>query len=164
MPEKILPFYSEWHMSYILANHIGRTTHIIVPNVSYGLIPYEADLLVLHKSGFVDEIEIKISKADIRRDKAKRHNHESNKIRRLWFAIPARLKDYISDIPERAGIMLVDKRGYVIILRKPKINVMARHLFPIERFQLARLGYLRMWNFVQNDMNNTKFEVEQDDV
>ena len=46
-----------------IANHLNTNQNLIVPNISYGLgFHYELDLLVVTKSNYADEIEIKISK------------------------------------------------------------------------------------------------------
>ena len=58
---------------------------IVVPNCY--LPGWEADLLVMRRSGWLDEIEVKVTKADFRRDlTGKGDKHE-----RLTKGIPARL-------------------------------------------------------------------------
>ena len=44
------------------------TRDLIVPNVSYGMLPYEADLIGITPSGQVTEVEIKRSIEDLRAD------------------------------------------------------------------------------------------------
>ena len=43
----------------LLAEHWGIRTNIIVPNVSWGMLDYEADLLIMNKTGYVTEIVFK---------------------------------------------------------------------------------------------------------
>jgi hypothetical protein len=128
-----------------LANWFGFTTHLIIPNVSYGYLPYEADMLVLSDSNYVWEVEIKISRSDLLRDKKKRHQHDSIKIRKLWFAIPEKLSSCICHIPEKAGVLVIDFDGRVTENRKPTINSSAVCASDAQRFQLARLGAIRIW-------------------
>ena len=39
----------------LLAEHWGIRNNIIVPNVSWGMLDYEADLLIMNKTGYVTE-------------------------------------------------------------------------------------------------------------
>ena len=129
--------------------------HIMVPNLSWGMLPFECDLAVLSGSGYLYEVEIKVSKADIIRD-AKKHKwlyYDSlNKIRKLWFAIPESLSDAVDCIRPEAGILVVEPPnktmiyGYINEIRKPKINVNAKKLSERDQLQFARLGAIRIWD------------------
>lgn len=129
-----------------IAGWFGIRKHVIVPNVSWGLFNHECDVTVLSSSNYAYEIEIKVSKSDLVRDKAKWHNHDSIKIRKLWFAVPEKLNGCIEYIPARAGILVVSKKGVVSELRAPEVNAMARKLSEKECFTLARLGTMRIWS------------------
>lgn len=123
-------------ISYVLAHKIWKPrTHVIVPNLSWGLLPWEADLAVLHGSGYMDEVEIKISLSDLRREfETKKHKHDElvrglassylcdrkwiynwsdtkpHIVRRFWFAMPERLieKGFGGiEIPAHAGLIAV---------------------------------------------------------
>jgi hypothetical protein len=134
-------------ISLAIAKYFGTRTHIIVANVSWGMdLPYEADLLILHASGYMDEVEIKISKSDLRRDRLKYHNHDGRHIRRLWFAVPEKLAPIIHEIQERAGVLVVGADGRVRMERRPIINKLAPKLRDDQKFQLARLGAMRVWD------------------
>jgi len=128
-----------------VAVYFGTRSHVIVPNISWSMLPYEADLVIMHKSRYADEVEIKVSRSDLLRDGKKYHQHDSNIFRRLWFAIPRKLENDISEIPERAGILIVERSGIVRKYRQPKINGAALHLSEEWAFNLARLGCMRMW-------------------
>ena len=132
-----------------VSDYFGTRTHIIVPNVSWGLFGYELDMCILNeKSMYASEVEIKISKADLKRDGKKWHKHEWNYgyIRQLWFAMPEKMECCTEFVPIDAGVILVDKKGKVRIVRKPKPNVNAKK-WPIEQaLKLARLGTMRIWN------------------
>ena len=90
-----------------LARHIDYRRNVIVPRCHFA--GAEADVLVLRPSDWLEEIEIKISVADFKREwetKAAKHerlvrggtlfapadesstNPKPHKIRRFWFAIP----------------------------------------------------------------------------
>ena len=85
--------------------------NIIVPNVSWGINIknhkplHECDLLMLSSAGYATEIEIKISKADLLKDKEKSHGHNHRLIKHLYFAVPESLKEIaLKEIPNNAGL------------------------------------------------------------
>lgn len=135
-----------------IAAYFDSRINIIVPNVSWGLFNYEMDIVVLKPNGDVYEIEIKISKSDLRADNKKRHQHRNKSARRLYFAIPEKLKlnHCIEHIPERAGILVVDTRGIVTEYRKAEDDRAANKFDDKKRITLARLGALRVWNLKRN--------------
>ena len=134
-----------------VAQHIGHRQHLIVPNVWWGLgFLHELDLAVLTKSGRLWEVEIKVSKSDMKADKKKYHGHMDpmNRISRLYFAVPETLKSCIDLIPETAGFLVVlnrNNRTYVEETRKPKTIKSARQLTDDERHKLYHLGAMRIW-------------------
>ena len=122
--------------------------NLVVPNVWWGMnFNHECDLFVLTPSGVGTEIEIKTNKYDLIKDKKKPHQHQSHKIRRIYFAIPTELMPDIEHIPEHAGIIECFKtEKFEVILRfhrKPKEN--GRYKFDEkERLKLAHLGAMRI--------------------
>ena len=127
-----------------IAKHYGVTKNLIVPNVSYGMGLHECDILILSKSGYATEIEIKVSRADLLKDSQKTHLHMHQKISRLYFAMPESMQKDISLVPDRAGVILVRSDGRLIFNRLPKENL--RYKFSCEEmYKLARLGNLRYW-------------------
>jgi len=83
--------------------------NLVVPNVSWGLLSCrEADLLVVYPSGWMSEVESKVTAQDIKADKKKGkwRRMPDPRIRHFWFAVPENLKDH-PDIPEHAGIIAV---------------------------------------------------------
>jgi len=139
-------------LELLVAGHFGTRQNIIVPNVSWGLLNHEADLLVCRPSLWAEEVELKISKADLRRDRAKdrgRGHKVSKLIRKLWFAVPEELAG-MEEIPDWAGIIKAvydPRRGhwYTQTVRAPKAIKGARKLTLDELHQLMRLGVLRVW-------------------
>jgi hypothetical protein len=125
---------------------------LVVPNASWGVGLHECDLLALTASGEAHEIEIKVSVGDLKRDSEKRHHHESKRIKCLWFAAPACMREALLEhVPERAGIIIVhdQSRGYsgvLEIVRKPQRRADARAFTFEERYDLARLGTIRYWS------------------
>jgi hypothetical protein len=98
-----------------MMQYIGVRQNVIVNGISWGIdvgtkLMHECDLLSLTKYNYASEIEIKISRADLLKDKSKKHNHDHSHIKHLWFAVPKKLKEIaLQEIPERAGLYLLHK-------------------------------------------------------
>ncbi len=148
-----------------IMQHIGVRQHMIVHGVSWGLFLggrylHECDLLSLTKTGYATEIEIKISKADLLKDKNKKHGHLHNHIKYLYFAVPEKLKDIaLQEIPERAGLFVIKQISYkykkgsknvVDLVKRPKINKEVQKWNDADRAALARLGVMRILTLKQN--------------
>ena len=134
--------------------------NLIVPNISWGIANlHECDILSLSKAGYATEVEIKVSKSDLLKDKEKGHGHRHNHIAQLFFAVPKKLEDIaLSAIPERAGLFVVEKHRYrvpgfdnvykfvtgIIMVRQCERNKNAVKWSEKERYQLARLGTMRI--------------------
>lgn len=138
-------------MEVAVATWLNPRDKIIVPNVSWGMVLdhrplHECDLLVLTKSGYLWEIEIKVSKSDLIRDKEKSHRHRHNHpaIRRLYFAIPHNLAEHSGHIPPRAGIVAVYNDNRCLVVRKPK-ECSNYRVSESDKIQLMRLGLMRVW-------------------
>lgn len=145
-------------MECALAAFFDSRVNLIVPNVHWGLEMHECDLLMVSKAGYCTEIEIKISRADLKNDAKKRHGYYSNRIKYLYFAIPTYLEHCIEFVPARASIVTVrpgthtekiGSRTYTWsprckIIRRPQPNK-ATKMTDAERYKVARLGPLRIW-------------------
>jgi hypothetical protein len=130
--------------------------YVIVPNTN-SFLPWEADILMLTPNCFLDEIEIKISLSDLRRDKTK-HKHkllENDKciylLRNFYYALPESIYNRASldDFPEKAGIIIISDTHMPRIIKNPTPRKHARKLTDKEKFKLARLGVIRMWGKAQ---------------
>jgi cell division protein FtsB len=144
--------------------HFRKNMIAAVPNISWGMGIHECDLFLLKKSGFADEVEIKVSKPDLKKDQGKKHGHKNNLIHGLWFAIPEHLEKDIHLIPEKAGILVISEdteidngRRILMInqLRYPTLNTQARKLTDREVSTLGRLGSLRIWS-LKNTLQNQR--------
>lgn len=145
--------------------------NLIVPNVAWGIHDakynplHECDILVLSKTGYATEIEIKISKADLLKDMCKRHGHHHDLIRRMYYAVPSKLEQIaLESISETSGLIVVsmqngtnykwyDGGGHdewiyeyarVNVVRECKNNTQALKWTEKQKSQLARLGTLRI--------------------
>lgn len=119
--------------------------NMIIPNVWWGLgFNHECDLLVCTKAGYCTEIEIKTSRADLKRDGLKPHGHGDPRIRRIFFAIPEKLLAHKDLIPEQAGIITISN-GQATIVKNAVVNKQARSLKLEEMLHLGRLASMRIW-------------------
>jgi hypothetical protein len=150
--------FTAFDIEMAVSRYFNPRANLIVPNVSWGLFGHEVDLCVLSKNNYASEIEIKISRADLIKDKLKSHCHNDPMIKYLYFAIPEYLLKDIEHIPERAGILVVEwikpwsscygtkyeGRFRCKKHRNPKANGF-RQWEDYERNILLRLGCMRIW-------------------
>ena len=132
-----------------VAKHFGYRQHLIVPNVSWGLgFLHEIDVLVMSRSGYVTEVEIKTSRSDLKRDLLKKHAHMSDKIRQYWLAVPKSLGEYgLQLFPKDWGVFSVcEETQLVTTLRESKKNKNARPLRADEINHLYELASMRTWS------------------
>lgn len=143
--------------------------NMIVPNVSWGISDgikdlHECDLLVLSKSHYATEIEIKVTKHDLLRDKHKSHAHDHSYIKQLYYAVPKKLQNIALDnIPERAGLYVINQSIRSNPDEKDNVNQPVKYFYTVERIrmpmknnsahkwtesevlQLLRLGSMRIY-------------------
>ena len=157
-----------------LAEHWGIRNHIIVPNVSWGLLDYEADLLIMNKTGYVTEIEIKRSWSDFLADFKKDENaHKSEIIYQFWYCVPdglykdciEKLKEVYPDSLDRPNVISYSDSGVLNFHGKSASYCRGKHrkMFLEEQLKLARLGAMRYWSSEFKRMNNAS-ESESNDV
>ena len=144
-----------------LMEHFNVRQNSIVPNISWGIANlHECDILVLSKSNYATEVEIKISKSGLLKDKEKKHGHNHNHIARLYFAVPKNLKEIaLQEIPERSGLLVIEKgktsylgsegfyeveKYFVEEVKKPIRNKNAVKWSVKEANHLNRLGTMRL--------------------
>lgn len=136
---------------------IGYRTHVVVPNVSWGLgLNHECDMLVLDKHNRFTEIELKISAADLKKDFTKSHQHKSRYISRLVYALPEWLYESHGElIPAGCGVILVSDIGNTrkILHATWERNCKhSKHTLEIPRKILDKfyhLGCMRIWSLKQ---------------
>ena len=109
----------------------SASRYVVLPRARWGLerwgIRHECDLLALSRSGMLHEIEIKISRADLRADAEKRHQHTSSAISRLWYAVPLEMEAYaLEQIPAAAGLVRcypLNRGGWTSsVIRRPTVK------------------------------------------
>lgn len=130
----------------VVARWFNVRRNLIVPNISWGLGLHECDLLIVSKKGWAREVEIKVSRSDLRRDQKKWHQHRDARICELWFAMPREMEECAELVPANAGIVLVNKNESCTISREPQRRTDARALTPAEIQHVAELGCMRIWD------------------
>jgi len=100
-----------------VGNYLNWCTNLIIPNISWSFFKHECDLIRLSRLGYCTEIEIKVTKPDLIKDKEKKQGHFHKKIKYLYFAIPDYLENCIEHVPERAGIIIVSSTKKVMLRR-----------------------------------------------
>lgn len=129
---------------------------------------HEADLLVIENKLRVVDIEIKISRADLKADMAKdkwyrsrpwsqRHKGQRrmpwpDKVWKHYYAMPAEIwkPELEAHIPEQSGVLLVTARG-ASVWRRAVPNKDAKRISEADVFNLARLENLRYWALVRKN-------------
>ena len=145
-------------MEIALSQYFNYRQNLIVPNISWGLDIHECDLLIMSKAGYLSEVEIKISAADLKKDAGKRHGHYDSRIKAFYFAIPESLLSHSDHIPERAGILTgawYGTRFRIKQHRAPVVNSKAPALSAEDQFKVARLGALRIWS-LKSSLNDSR--------
>ena len=166
----------------LLAEYFGIRNNIIVPNVSWGLLDYEADLLVMNKTGYVTEIEIKRSWSDFLADFKKDENaHKSEIIYQFWYCVPdglykdciEKLKEVYPDSLDRPNVISYSDSGVLNFHGKSASYCRGKHrkMFLEEQLKLARLGAMRYWSSefkrikneseIESESNNVELIIEE---
>lgn len=138
-----------------IAQTFGVRNNIIVPNVSWGFFAtHEADLVIINKTGYMTEVEIKRSWQDFLHDFKKRTTHDEGKVSWKYFSVPESLGEkvwqYLCDNNRKDwGVIEYFEDGSARIAHYPD-NIMdhieSKKLFLEEKLAIARLGCMRIWS------------------
>lgn len=138
-----------------VAQAFGIRNNIIVPNVSWGFFAtHEADLVIINKSGYMTEVEIKRSWQDFLNDFKKHTTHDEGKVMWKYFAVPQSLCEkvwqYLCDNGHRDwGIIQYTESGGAWVVHSPNNihdKIASKKLFLEEKLAIARLGCMRIWS------------------
>lgn len=151
-----------------LAEYFGIRKNIIVPNcfISFGTAKdHECDLIVIQKNGYAAEVEIKMTVSDFKADFKKKHCHEHELLRYLYYAMPSDIYDSVkNDIPDNCGAFSIEK----VFRNEEFVTVTSLKLSPTakpsrklnfeEQLKIARLGTMRLWKH-KGELNNHKTKI-----
>lgn len=138
-----------------IAQAFGVRNNIIVPNVSWGFFAtHEADLVIINKSGYMTEVEIKRSWQDFLNDFKKHTTHDEGKVMWKYFAVPERLCErawqYLCDNERKDwGIIQYCENGNAWVVHTPNNihrTTKTNRLFLEEQLAITRLGCMRIWS------------------
>jgi len=136
--------WTEKRIQSLLWPYLLKLGHsYIIPNILF--YDWECDLIGMNSQERIAEYEIKINKADLKRElRNKRYKHETLKkgqnrsTRRLpnffYYVCPDNVFG-LEDIPDHAGLIWINKKGTVIVKRKAPF---------IHRNKTTKSQYLRM--------------------
>lgn len=124
-----------------------KKNFLVIPNVSWGFLKYEADMLLVSKAKYCTEIEVKISMADWKQDfdKKKFDRSPDDRIKYQYYAAPTDLarRHTELELPEGWGVLGVsDKRVEVL---KEATARPCRKISDKELMILCRLACFRVW-------------------
>ena len=77
----------------IIYNEVSLRNEIAIPNLSWGMLPYEADLVVVNKTGYMREYEIKRSLQDLKADFKKKCYHDAEQVYKFYYVLPISIKE-----------------------------------------------------------------------
>lgn len=124
-----------------------RRNWLVIPNVSWGFLRYEADLLVVSRAKHCTEIEVKISMSDWKQDFSKhKHKIPDPRVKYQYYAAPYELATRFEELelPPGWGVIGVgDSKGIHVLKHADALK--SRSLTDKELMTLARLACFRVW-------------------
>ena len=157
----------------IISNEVSLRNEIAIPNLSWGMLPYEADIVVINKTGYMREYEIKRSLQDLKADFKKKCYHDAEQVYQFFYVLPLSIKEkalelfrahqtddaYIKAFGKSTeyhealpAVIFYSDEGY--IAERPRFNGHLcgnhRKLFLEEKLTITRLLSIRYWNLRLN--------------
>jgi len=176
----MIPSIEKIELSIMKYRDFSFRQNLIVFKVSdwSNVVNHECDCLLMSKSGYLTEIEIKRSYEDFLADFKKKHEHHDNHIKYFYFMIHKSFAEkalnklvelrkipsliYIYDNQANISLYKTEQEIKILISKKESINPWeladlkyyadpwhARKLFLEEQYQLARLGAMRYKNMTE---------------
>lgn len=156
----------------LAVNFFNRKYLIVVPNCNWP--GNETDLLVITENMRIIDIEIKISRSDLKADGKKDkwfhhwdwkidgpRRHDSDRRSREWpmhawkhyYCLPTNIWDrsLLNSLPSaKSGVLLInDSSPMISVERKATANKDAKKISPEDAVDIARLASLRMWRALE---------------
>jgi len=131
----------------VLARYFNPFQQTVVPNCYFA--GGEMDLLVVTRSGYLVEVEIKLSRADWKADLAKEKwtMPERRLVSRFYYAVPPELcpAEAPEWVPATSGILHLHPRDYVLEHRKAERVKTAPKLTDQQQLHIMASIYRRWW-------------------
>lgn len=165
-------------LEYAINKHYFNSAKIITTKLTRnsGVVSHECDVVVVTNSYYLIEFELKISKSDLKKDFQKKHSHECDNMKKTFYVIPEKLEDCIELIPERFGIIIVnkkiqiDKSGKIPlektyyplrIIREAQTNKKAKKITNDNFIKICTLASMRYWTTKENELKRDKLIIWQ---
>lgn len=145
----------------------NKRNDIMIPNLSWGLLNYEADFVVMSKSGYLTEVEIKRSFEDFKADFKKNHKHDDERVYYFYYCVPEKIYDKVISFLQSEkcdnfhthipGVLYYTEKGDIFNtgFGCPERYGKRRKLFLEEQLKIARLGQLRYWNLLEKTLDKS---------
>lgn len=146
------------HISYLW----NRRSDTFIANLSWGLLNHEADFVIINKTGYLTEVEIKRSFADFKADFQKEVFHRDERVYKFYYCVPlsivGKVKEYMLTQREKLSefygtfrmpaILTYDDNGIIDVDKDCcyAYTGFGRKLFLEEQVTIARLLSLRYWS------------------
>ena len=140
-------------IEYLLFRHFFKQSKLVTFRITKNtrIVNHECDFLIVNKNNHLVEFEIKVSKEDLKKDLAKKHQHNDIRIRQVNFIVPNRLyQDCFELLPAHFGIWIVNDRDEVKCMRKAKINKAASPISIDTLLKLYRLDSMKKITYLKN--------------
>lgn len=157
----------------IILNEVSLRNEIAITNLSWGMLPYEADLVVINKTGYMREYEIKRSLQDLKADFKKKCYHDSEQVYQFFYVLPLSIKEkalelfrthqtddayikafgksteYYEALP---AVIFYNDDGHIVERTRSSGHLYGKHrkLFLEEKLTITRLLSIRYWNLRLN--------------
>jgi hypothetical protein len=154
--------WNEARIAQALVGSVFKNAVLAIPNCNW--TGNECDLLVIEKKNLrIIDVEIKVSRADLKADASKakwwhtrpwsrRRTTDSPrqwpaKVWKHYYVIPSAIWDakLLLDINVNSGVITVDSDHKLNVIRAAKPNKQAKPITSADAIDLARLASLRMW-------------------
>ena len=153
----------------IIRKEVSLRNEIAIPNLSWGMLEYEADLVVINKTGYMREYEIKRSFQDLKADFKKKCYHDAEQVYQFFYVLPISIKEkalelfrmhqsdeaYIKAFGESTercealpAVIFYNDEGHIVDRTRFGGHLRGKHrkLFLEEKLTITRLISLRYWN------------------
>ena len=160
----------------IISNEVSLRNEIAIPNLSWGMLPYEADLVVINKTGYMREYEIKRSFQDLKADFKKKCYHDAEQVYEFFYVLPISIKEKALELfrahqcdvayikafgvsidPYEAlpAVIFYNDEGHIVDRTRFGSHLRGNHrkLYLEEKLTISRLLSIRYWRLRMNKHN-----------
>jgi hypothetical protein len=143
----------------------GKGNEIVLPNISWSYLRWEADTIGITKAGYLYEYEIKTTYSDFLNDFKKRKHHALKRGERVgspnYFIFVAPMNAVPLCLPDYAGLIEISQNGsrlFVEEIKRPKM-IHRNKLTPKDKIAMLRVIMFRYWKM---SSQLTKYKVQRE--